>query len=213
MLSANTALIQILEDNHSYTVVKCLFHTTTANDEVDALKINVATLIGQTRVLTLTANSSAWVPGEMITGNTTSATAFVKDWAPATNALTVVLGTGTLSNTEGITGDMLKRTAAINGTITIPQHLVDIRSILWNITAPAKIEVEWGLANGSFSPAITLAESGYFGENSLPSQIKNDATGPNGNIYVSTHGLTAKGGYSLILELSKQAGFAQRPIY
>lgn len=222
MALANTVAInQVLEDGSSRVMTKHIYHANTAVQEADVLKVNVATLSSRTLILN-TTNAAAgmvqygFVPGEMVTGNTSNAHGFVIGWVPPVGAnggiLTVMVANGTFSGTEQVTGDRMKTTMPL-ASVTDPTHLIHIESIWWSVQGTGKVEVEWGGAGSTYKTAMVLAGEGYWGDNALNGIISNDIASPNGNVYVSTHGLAAGGGYSLILRFQKGAGFAQHPIY
>lgn len=216
-LSANTALIQVLEDSTKKTVVKLTYHAQVAADEADVLKVNVATLSNRTQTLktgNTTFNGLAFVPDELVTANGGSgATGRVLNWDRATGNLDVVLvGANNFAGTDTIFGARVNPTTIALTAVFSPTYLLSIESMNWNVVGPGKIEVEWGNSS-AFLTAATLAGSGYYGKNMFGPPIPNNIASPNGNLYISTHGNPAKGGYTLVIELRKDAGFSSRSNY
>lgn len=219
--TANTTFYQVLEDNANYAVLKFgAFNTAAGNTESDVLKVNTANLTCRTVGLvtsnaTLTGKGVGFTPGEQITGNTSGAIGYVTHWEPAANTLYVVYapGSAAFSATENVDSSMLKTRIQL-ASITTPVYKVSVRSIWWNVAGTGMVELEW-LGNSIYNPIITLTGSGYFGENALPTLIPNNAADPVtvGNIYASTFGLPASGSYTVVLELAKLNGYAQRPVY
>lgn len=218
-LSANTANVQILEDNSTTTVVKMWLHQQTAGDEADVLKVNTATLVGRTIQLQTSNGApgqSGFQLGEKVTGGTSGAVGYVLSWerpsATANGQLSVVVDSGTFQTSEVISGTQVPTYAPTILNITTPVYMVHIRSISYSVNGTAKVELAFD-DSGTKRPAVILSGSGYIGANELPSRIPNTAAVPNGNLYVSTYGVGNLGGYTVIVELRKGTGFASRPGY
>lgn len=215
-LSANSVFSQVLEDTPAYAVIELGYHPESAADETDVLKVNTASLVGRTVALktdTKPAGGVGFTPGEQITGNTSGAIAYVTSWQPGANTLYAVYAPGSeeFSGTENVDGQMIKTRVQLT-SVVVPTYIVDIRSIWYDVHG-GKVELEWGDGAG-FKTIITLSGQGYFGKNALGTSLRNNASAPNGNIYITTHGLPAHtGGYSIVLELAKRDGYAQRPVY
>jgi hypothetical protein len=176
------------------------------------------------RVITLVTGSQpndiyGFVPGEPLTGLTSGAIGYVRDWNPSIGRLNVVVDSGTFAAAETVQGNTFNNSIIV-ASIIVPTYVVDVTSVTYSVTgANAKVALEW--ANSSASVTMTtLSGSGYIGRNNnnnlsmrfTLAQVP-ALTNPNGNIYISTYGIPAKGGYSVLLELRKAAGFAQRPVY
>lgn len=219
-LAANTANVHILVDDARRTVVKLWLHQDTAGDEADVLKVNVATLAARTLILATTnvaTQQSGFVPGEQVTGGTSGATAFVVFWTPsslaANGALTVTSNSAAFTNGETITGAVSGHSAVLaNPATTVPTYVLDITSIWYSISAGAKVDLVYD-DGGTKRPILPLFGNGYYGKNDFGVKVPNNTAVPNGNLYVSTYGVGAKGGYSIIVELKKVKGFAPRPVY
>jgi hypothetical protein len=219
-LTANTANVQFLADDARHTLVKLILHQDTAGDEADVLKVNVSTLVGRTLILNTTAvalpSYSTFVPGEKLTGGTSGTTAYVCQWIPSTatvnGAITVTSNSAAFTNGETVTGEKSGLSVVLTAAgTTVPTYLIDIESVWFSVTGTGKVELAFDDA-GTKKPVLHLNGTGYYGRNQLSSAFPNIMAVPNGNLYISTYGVPAKGGYCLIVDLRKQAGFAPRPV-
>lgn len=220
-LSANTDIIQILEDSPDSATVLLMHHTTTASQETDALKINVATLEG--RVLTLvtsnvTPGQADFIPGETVTADPSGAEGYVLSWTPssltANGSLVVGIVSGAFANGDTVTGARYGAEVEVVDTV-VPDYTMHITGAWWTLSPGARVELEWK-GNTVFSTALLLmSETGSLSKNQMESTtILNRAESPrDGNLYLTTLGLTANSGYSILLELRKGEGFASRPGY
>jgi hypothetical protein len=223
-ITGSTANVQILIDTPTRTVAKFLYHTATGVDETDALKVNVATLAYGAHTLVLRDTTPVVIPGAVVTGATSNASAYVVDWQRATNTVLVTSLTGNtaFADNEVLTFTFGSTTATVNsaasGAFATPVRNLDITSI-WYSIAPNNmvVELEFGgaYANSTvyYSTAMLLAGSGYFGKNALPAQVDNAVLNPTGNFYISTHNAQNKASYTVIVEFRKTTGFAAVPGY
>jgi hypothetical protein len=212
-LAANTANVQILVDDSKRVLAKLILHQDTAGDESDVLKVNVATLANRT--LILNSNNAAiagrsFLVGEKITGNTSGAVGYVLTHDPVAQKIRIVVDSGTFSGTEVVNGAGGFFETLLS--ITTPTYLLDIDEVWYSVTGTAKVELAFD-DNGTKKPFLHLAGTGTYSRNTFSTKIPNNSAVPNGNLYVSTYGVGAKGGYCLLVELRKQAGFAPRPVY
>jgi hypothetical protein len=223
--NANSNVL-VVKDTADTLIVRAWYFSNNATDEVDALKVNVETLQYRTFQVNIAGgvanvNQNKFVPGELLTSNTSTTLAYVVEYLPAANALLVVASTpsgnlATLANGEQLKGSLSNSTiiagnSSVNA-VTIPSRLLDLESMVWSVTA-GSVELEWK-GNAVYTTAALLAGSGYTGKNALQAEITNDATSVvDGNLYISTHGINAKGSYTVELELRKVQGFAERNTY
>ena len=225
--SANTVITDILRDSASLLLVKCLYFGTGTTDEASSLKVNVNTLVGRTMTLTGTLAAPtrpiSFIPGELVTAGDGTTGYVCQHWTPnTTHFITqIVLSNSQVqfSNNDVLTGDRSNSVFTIGaaGAAADPAHM-SLLSAVWSVCggAATSVSVEWDNANNTFTDeAIRFSSSGWFSKQNLTESIKSAhrANGATGNIKVSTYGVGAKGGYSLILEFRKEHGFAQRPIY
>lgn len=217
-LAANSVNVQILSDSTSKTVVKLTYFQKTAGDENSQLKVNVATLVGRTLILT-TSNvdtpGAGFLPGEKLTQNSNSAIGHVLSYKSATAAangsLTLVIDNDGFAITNSTTGNIVGAYgfSANVVAVTNPTYLLDIVSVRYAITPASNVAVALEFANSSAqTAAVVLSGSGYIGKNELPTSIHNKVASTDGNLYVSTAGIPVNGGYTLIVELRKSQGFA-----
>lgn len=219
-LAANTTVTQVLSDTASRVVLKVVHHQHTIGELSNALLVNTATLAYRTFTLN-TANTAiapgyGFVPGEPVVGETSNAHGYVVSWKPPVSAVggegaLVVTAESGVFQAEDVTGALVGRTIAVT-SVTTPTRLLSISGLSWNVQSPAKVELTWGDGAG-YKTAIILSGTGYMGKNELALAITNDASAPNGNLYMNTYGVAALGGFSLFLDLRKHAGFAARPVY
>lgn len=210
-LTTTVAFEQILEDTATKTLVNLTYHANTAVNETDVLKVNASALTGRVVTLvTATVPTKAFRLGELVTSSG-GATGHVYGWVPG--ALTVVIESGTFASPQVVTGAFQGAAITISSVTVASEYLLEIRSVQWMIAGISKVELTWR-GNSVYSPALTLAGNGYLGPNQLSGLIipNRAATVRDGNVYVSTHGAAAGGGYTILLELRKGAGFAQKSI-
>lgn len=223
-LTANTATIEILDEDTSRVVVKLMTYKT-LGDESDVLKVNAASLLGITTMLvsnTVNRSLLGWPPfvqGEEIVGATSGARGWAGDWQQegANSILSVTYttaGATKFNGTEVVGANTTYANTRVSRVMTLiavvePAHYLDIDGITWSITAngTAARSVEIGFQGTSNTTVLILAGSGYMGKNNLPAKIKNNVAGANGSILVSTHGFAAGDSYTIILELRKRSGF------
>lgn len=235
---ADSATVQILKDTAEALIVKLTMEQADGTPEAHVEKINVATLSCLTYLLNFDGNvasvgQNGFIPGERINGANSNAEAVVVRYQPESNTLYVVnlTGNSTFANGEVVTGRMSNShvTLAVANTQVAPARSLDFESIWFSVAESGRLSLEWeGLiaqnsnvanTNAYFVTAATLFESGYFGKNALAALFPQQTlavngsvtfTG-NGSIAVSTLGLVANGGYTVVLEMRKGSGFSPIP--
>lgn len=214
-LSANTANVTILVDDDRHTIAKIWTFQETAGDESSVLKVNASTLVARTLILT-TPNTATpsfdFMPGEIVTGNTSGATGYIVESTPLSQTVIIGILTGTFSNTEIITGAESNCSITLN-TITVPAYVLSIDQVWFDIPDSVVVGLEFD-NNGTPTTVLPLTDQGIYGRAEFWNGLKiNNLFNPsNGNLYVSTYGLGAKQAYSVVVELHKDKGFAQRPM-
>lgn len=232
-LTANTLVVETLRDTHTTLLAKVAYFSAGTSDQVSNLAINVATLQYRTMLLTGTLASPtspiSLIPGEVVTAQDAAAGYVVQHWTPnATHFIArVVLANSQVqfSNNDVLTGDRSNNAFTVGAAGAVSeQAILGLVSAWWSVTGAAatSVGVEFDNANTSLTDeAIRVAGTGYFGKNQLPELILpaaatrtvNSSIGATGNIDISTYGIAAKGGYTLVLEFRKVSGFAGRPVY
>jgi hypothetical protein len=197
-------------------------HQDTAGDESSVLKINCETLAYRTLVLTHSAaRVTGFLPGDKVVGATSGATGFLVE-QPAANQVLVTNVTGTFGAAEVVNGTRTSPNVSFttSAAVITPARLLSIKSASWSVTSNnQQVEAKAGLefANSTvFSTALMLSEVGDFGEAAsgwAKTKIFPLPVNPNGNLYVSTYGIPANGGYHIFVELRKEQGFAPVPQY
>ena|SRR5579872_7120916 len=226
--SANSnSNVQTLKDTADTLIIRCWYYSNNATDESDVQKVNVETLNYRVFQLNTTGaktnvNQNKFIPGELLTSNTSNSQMYVVEWLPSSNALIVVSAVvggdcANLANGESVSGKLSNSNIIVGNTsvnaVSIPARLLELESIQWSVTPNTSVELEWK-GNGAYTTAGIFTESGYNGRNALQTEIiNNSAVVQDGNLYISTHNIGTKGSYTLLLELRKTAGFAQRPVY
>lgn len=222
-LTANTTVVQTLRETESLLVVRFMYHENVGGGESSVLKINVETLFARTIQLTVANSNVLFLPGRQVTGNNTGAIGYVTGINTSTaNAIIVTETTGTFTASDFIIG--ADNTATQISTVTTPARALEIVSLEWAVfgsganatMSVGKVGIEFANSTAFYTAAM-LTGTGYMGRNHLggmrlapPATL----TSPNGNIYISTYDLPAlNGGYDIIAEIRKTAGFAQRPTY
>jgi hypothetical protein len=219
--TANTNTTVILVDTASRAVVKDVLYMTSASDVSARLVVNCALLQGRTMTLTGTlatpAAPNGLIPGEKLTAQDAAIAYVGQVHSPNTThkVVTVVLANSqvALSNSDVLTGELSNNafTVASDGAV-LDRPVVSIIGAWWSVNGSPNTSISVEFANADC--AFTASGTGWFGKGNIPEAIKtNSLTNASGDITVSTYGLLAKGGYTLVLDLRKEKGFGQRPIY
>lgn len=224
-MSATT--IQILADRSDAVFVKVVRTQNDATQDTHTEVVNVATLYGATWSLTTDGNTAGmgvnpFQPGEVVAGVSSGAVGFVVAWEPSQNTLFITNNTAnTFANGEKVVGQLTHNfvmLANANAVALVPAQL-DIESMWFSVEEAASLQVEWEGVNNTntaaYFTAVNLVETGYYGKNALQMLIRtpvgsNTFTG-NGSIAVTSLGLAANGGYTVVLELHKTKGFSPVP--
>lgn len=229
--SANNFATEILRESSSTLLVRASYWSVGSNDQTGNLAVNASTLSGRTMTLTgtlaNTTNPVSLIPGEALLAQDNAAGYVLQTWTPnATHFIASVLLSNSqvqFSNNDVITGARSNNAFTVGAADAVSdQAILALTGATWSVPSTASVGVEFGNANTSLTDeAIRVSGSGFFGKNALPFSILpaaatrtvNSSIGATGDINISTYGIAAKGGYTLILEFRKQSGFGQQPIY
>lgn len=216
-ITANTATVQILDDNAAHVIAKFQFFQHTANTtshENSVLKINCNTLMGRTADLVFAAKPEYLWPGDTITQvSNTSITGKVAGWNGNTVVVVLANSQAMFANSEACVftrpgGNTTSYTITATGaTRTTPE--LTLRQASWSISgnSATRVALEWvGTPNTEI--VAFSAGSGYFGKNNLSTAIPNDANSATGDVNISTYSTPALTGYTIIAEFAKTKGFA-----
>lgn len=220
-LAANTATVQILDDNASHVVAKFQFFQHTANTgshESSALKINVNTLACRTMDVTLSAvPTNLWPGDKAIQTTNTAIQGTVASWKA--NVVTLVLSntTALFQNSNTIVfnrpgGNSDAYTITATGASLTSAKLA-LRQAAWSVAGntATRVALEWaGTPNAEIVQFGT--GSGYIGKNALATAIPCDANAATGDVLISTYSTPALSGYTIIAEFAKVTGFAPQGV-
>lgn len=208
----------------AYTQVQTLVDTPTrhvtkrinsGNTETSALFVNAASLNFALATLTLKVNSTSYLPfsnGEVV--NAAAGGAATVQYV--INASTVVLHTptGTFTTAQNVVGFTSNVTREQLGALVPASYRLSVTRILYNIfggvgaDGVSKVQLEWegdGAANNRV--IAVLSGAGTFELDTSAVRANNNAVNPTGNILLTTLGWNANSHYSLIVDLSKNAGY------
>jgi hypothetical protein len=218
--SANTNTTVILIDTASRAVVKDVLYLVTAGDVSARLVVNAATLAGRTMTLTGVptfnpAPAAGPIPGETITsaGGTKGYVVGTLNAAHTTFQAVLANSQVAFANGDVLTTETSNVTFTVGGSgAVLNPAKVSIVGAWWSISGNSTgsvISVEFANSDCAF----TASGTGWFGKGNIPEAITPGNAYATGDILVSTYGLSAKSGYTLVLDIRKELGFAQRPIY
>jgi hypothetical protein len=161
--------------------------------------------------------TSGFIPGETLTASPGGAICYPFNfWEVGTDwYLQVVLANSAvqIANNDVLLGDRSGATFTVTNDGAVPDRpVVSIIGAWWSVNGSPNTSISVEFANADC--AFTASGTGWFGKGSLPEAIRTGVpANASGDISVSTYGLLAKGGYTLVLDLRKEKGFGQRPIY
>lgn len=219
--SANTNTTVILVDTASRAVVKDVLYMTSASDQSARLVVNCSLLQGRTMQLTGTLatplSPNGLIPGEKLTAQDAVVGYVGQQWTPNTShkIVEVILANSQVqfSNNDVLTGELSNNAFTVGAAgAVLNRPVVSIIGAWWSINGSPNTSISVEFANADC--AFTASGTGWFGKGNIPEAIKTGVpANASGDITVSTYGLLAKGGYTLVLDIRKEAGFGQRPIY
>lgn len=221
--TANTNTTVILVDTASRAVVKDVLYMTSASDQSARLVVNASLLQGRTMTLKGLNESSTghmtngFIPGETLTaqGGSGAVCYPFNFWEVGTDwYLQVVLANSAvqIANNDVLLGDRSGASFTVtNDGAVLDRAVVSIIGAWWTVNGSPNTSISVEFANSDC--AFTASGTGWFGKANIPEAIKPGNAFGTGNITVSTYGLLAKGGYTLVLDLRKEHGFGQRPLY
>lgn len=222
-LTLTAANTYVIEDNASHHEVRLSYFANTTTNETSGLKVNVDTLIGRTMLMTFSGINAGpslggdlFVPGSTITANGGSNAIgyFLEYTNPNANTFRVVLANNTLfANGDVLYDDRFGHIVVVGNAVSEPAR-VTVAGILWSIPGSARVGLEWANANTSLNDEFfVMSGSGSFGKNTFNAPLQCTTANSTGNINLSTYGILANGGYTIILDLRKGQGFGARPVY
>ena len=216
--TANSNATVILVDTASRAVVKDILFLSGAGDQSARLVVNCSLLQGRTMTLTgaLTNASSplGLIPGEKLTAQDATVGYVAQILAGNTTVIQVVLANSQVvfANNDVLTTERSNNTFTIGAAgAVLDVCKTSIIGAWWSINGSPNTSISVEFANSDC--AFTASGTGWFGKANIPEAIKAGNASATGDITVSTYGALAKGGYTLVLDIRKEKGFGQRPIY
>ena len=215
-LAANTATVQILDDNATHVVAKFQFFQHTANagsHEASVVKINANALVCRTQELTFTDVPQYLWPTDVATqGNNAAITGRVASWKGNTVTVVLMNSAAAFQNSATVTfsrpaGNLTTHTLTATGANkTLPE--LALRQASWSISgnSATRVALEWA-GNPNTEIIAFSSGSGYIGKNNLATTIPSDVTNPTGDVNITTYGTPALTGYSIIAEFAKVKGY------
>jgi hypothetical protein len=217
-LSANANSVLILSESSDHLTLRLFFYQNTAGDQSSNLVVNGESLLFRTQILHYNNAAARFVASDLITGSLSGAVATVcyGEILGGSNTIVVTEITGNTAgfeNNDVVTGNREGSGTATVTAVTSPRRVLSIDSVLWSVNGPnASVGLE--CSNGSaFDTSFMLSGQGYYGRNELDAPIPPTLSDSNGNLYISTYNIPAKGGYSITLTLRKTQGYASPPGY
>lgn len=186
-----------------------------ANTETSALVVNSSALAYTLRTITTDASSNNFRVGETI-NSTSGGTAIVQDVINST-AVVVINVSGTFTDNDTLTGVSTLKTRTQDGSISAANTQLHVQQIYFNVSGnsgAAAVQLEWeGTSGGANNRVIAvLNRTGHLDLENFIGRIPNNANSATGNIILSCLNWGADSHYTLILDVSKVAGYAQ-PYY
>ncbi len=217
-LTANSNSVQILSQSSDHITLRILAFQNSAGDLSSNLVVNGTSLSYRTQILHYNNAAARFVAGDRLTGSLSAAVAQVC-YGEVLNGSNTIVVTNLSGNVAGfeindvIHGDREGSGTATVTAVTDPRRVLSIDSILWSVNGPnATVGLE--CSNGSiFDTVFMLSGQGYYGRNEMDAPIQPSLGDSDGNLYLSTYNVPAKGGYSITLTLRKSQGFASSPGY
>ena len=219
-LTANANSIQFVSEDATHVTVVLLLHQASAGNENSVMKINASNLQYATETLTINPGTARFVPGDFIHANAagSNASGYVCYNINAnTIVVTKVTGNTAFAIDDVITGNREQDGVANVTHVVSGPYQLNIDNITWSITddtngPEAKVGLEFANTSNT-QTAYFLSDSGNYGRNQFDEPIAPNVVAGNGNLYVSTYGMPAGGGYAINIRLRKYLGYASVPIY
>ena len=181
--------------------------------ETANLVVNAAALAYALSTLTLVANTTA-DPFNFTGGETVNAaaggSAVVQQ---VVNNTSVKLHTvsGTFTTAQNVTGATSGTIRVQNGALSVDSNTLQVSKLLWDVQGVnASVELLWqGNGGGANNRSIAvLSGQGVMELDVLMGRIPNNANNATGNILVTTNNFVANSTYTILMDVSKSAGYA-----
>lgn len=200
--------VQIIADTDRRHAIK---RVNSGNSESSALVVNAASLSRAMVQITTDASSNNFTIGEVIT-SASSGTAIVQD-VYSTTVIRVVDLVGTFADNDTLTGSTSGKVRVQDGSTSVPDpYRLHCSKIIYDVTEGNRelVSLLWeGTGGGANNRTIaTLSGKGAFEFDTFAARITNNANSATGNIILTTDNWIANSAYTIVLDVSKQAGYA-----
>ena len=200
--------VQIIADTDRRYAIK---RVNSGNTESSALVVNVAALSYAMTQITTDASSNNFTVGEVIT-SASGGTATVQS-VYSTTVIRVIDKVGTFADNDTLTGGTSGKVRVQDGSTSVPDpYRLHCSKIIYDVTEGNRelVSVLWeGTGGGANNRTIaTLSGKGAFEFDTAAARIPNNANSATGNIILTTDNWIANSAYTIVLDVSKQDGYA-----
>lgn len=200
--------VQIIADTDRRHAIK---RVNSGNNETSALVVNAASLSHAMVQITTDSSSNNFTIGEVIT-SASSGTATVQDVYSST-VIRVIDVVGTFADNDTLTGATSGKVRVQDGAKSVPDaYTLHCSKIIYDVTEGNRelVSLLWeGTSGGANNRTIaTLSGKGAFEFDTFAARITNNANSATGNIILTTENWIANSAYTIVLDVSKQAGYA-----
>lgn len=200
---------QTLCDTDRRLVVK---RVNSANTESDALVVNAAALNFAIVTITTDASANNFKVGETVNASPSGASGIVQDVLSSTK-ITVINVSGSFADNDTITGATTGRVRTQDGVAAPASYRLEIANILYDIGGNGgneKVELMWeGTGGGANNRTIAiLSGTGQLSLAETNMRANNNANSATGNITLNTLNWSANAHYTVLLDVSKNTGYA-----
>lgn len=181
-----------------------------ANTETSALVVNASALNFAVVTITTDASANNFKVGETI-NSSSGGSATVQDVANDTS-ITVIGLTGTFADNDTLTGATTGRIRTQYNSVANAVYVLEVANISYDVGGPTgqeKVELMWeGLGGGANNRTIAIVSgTGQLDLAAMNMRANNNAVNATGNIILSTLHWGANAHYTLLADVSKQAGY------
>lgn len=180
-----------------------------ANTETSALVVNAAALNCSTSILSLTANTLNFRPGELVNA-ASGGSGYVQSIVNAT-AVVLYNATGTWTAATNVTGNVSGTVRVQSGSLAATTKTLQVARVIYDVGGllESKVQLEWeGTGGGANNRTIAvLSGQGVLELDTHAARVVNNANSATGNIILSTINWTGNTHYTLLLDVSKLDGY------
>lgn len=201
--------VQVIADTDRRHVVK---RVNVANNESSALVVNAAALACAIVTVTTVSSANNFKVGETVT-STSGGSAVVQDVLSPTK-INLINVSGTFATSDTITGGTSLRTRTQSGAPVPATYNLQVSRVIYDVSDSNNdeiVELAWeGQGGGANNRTIvTLSGKGVLEFDTHGARIPNNAVNATGNIVITTTNWNSNSAYTVLLDISKQAGYEQ----